>query len=197
VLDVATSFGIAEFDGAHWRRIRVGPQSVVRSMALDKDTGRIYVGGAGRFGYLEADGTGELQFVQLSDRLPPDQREFDDTWRTFVTPSGVLFQTEDAVYRWHGDRLTVIRPPSRMNRASAVDGKLYVTLPETGLNVLQGETLTPLPGTGSLALEVSPVIERYDRLRRSSTPRSSAARSIAALRSPTAASRWPRSTKAC
>jgi signal transduction histidine kinase/DNA-binding response OmpR family regulator len=165
VLYVATSFGIAEFDGAHWRRIRVGPQSVVRSMALDKDTGRIYVGGAGRFGYLEADGTGELQFVQLSDRLPPDQREFDDTWRTFVTPSGVLFQTEDAVYRWHGDRLTVIRPPSRMNRASAVDGKLYVTLPETGLNVLQGETLTPLPGTGSLALEVSPVIERYDQRR--------------------------------
>jgi signal transduction histidine kinase/DNA-binding response OmpR family regulator len=164
VLYVGTSVGLAEFDGAQWRRISIGPVSVVRSLAMD-DAGRIYVGGSGRFGYLEPNARHELTFVALSDRLTGADREFDNVWRTFVTPSGVLFQTEAAIYRWHEGALTVIRPPSRMYRSSLVDGTLHVTLPESGLNVLEGDKFRALPGTSSLALEVFPVVIRYDERR--------------------------------
>jgi signal transduction histidine kinase/DNA-binding response OmpR family regulator len=165
VLYAATSVGIAEFDGARWRRVELGVASTtVRSMAMD-DAGRIYVGGAGRFGYLAPDERRELKFVALSDRLQGADREFDNVWRTFVTADGVLFQTETAVYRWHRDALTVIRPPSRMFRGSLVEGKLHVPLPESGLNVLEGDTFRALPGTSVLALETFPVIVRYDERR--------------------------------
>lgn len=93
---------------------------------------------------------------------PVPHRPDSHTWRTFATPEGVLFQTEQAIYRWANDTITVIRPPSRLNRASLVDGRVYVTLPETGLNVLEGDGFRPLEGTASLASEVYPVIFRYD-----------------------------------
>jgi signal transduction histidine kinase/CheY-like chemotaxis protein len=164
VLWVGSSFGLAEFDGASWRRHQIGPVSVVRSLAID-DTGRIYVGASGQFGYLEPDAQGELKFTDLAVKLPQDIRDFSDVWRTFVTPDGVYFQSEVAIFRWHAGAVTIIRPPSRLNRASAVDGKIYVTLPESGLNVLEGDTFRVLPGTASLALEVFPVIVRYDERR--------------------------------
>jgi signal transduction histidine kinase/CheY-like chemotaxis protein len=164
VLWVGSSFGLAEFDGAHWRRHVIGPVSVVRSLAMD-ESGRIYVGASGRFGYLEPDAQGELKFTNLAVDIPQDLRDFSDVWRTFVTPTGVYFQTESAIFRWHNNALSVIRPPSRLNRASLVEGKIYVTLPESGLNVLEGDTFRALPGTARLALEVFPVVARYDEQR--------------------------------
>ena len=161
VLWVGTSFGLAEFDGAHWRRHQIGPVSVVRSLAMDK-AGRLYVGASGRFGYLEPDAQGELRFTDLSLQLPAGARDFADVWRTFVTPTGVYFQTEVAIFRWHAGALTVVRPASRLNRAAELDGTVYVTLPESGLNVLDGDGFRALPGTASLALEMFPVVLRYD-----------------------------------
>ena len=161
VLWVGTSFGLAEFDGAQWRRHEIGAVGVVRSLAMD-ESGRLYVGANGAFGFLEPDAQGELRFTDLAARLPQDTGDFSEVWRTFVTPTGVYFQTEAAIFRWHADALTVIRPPSRVYRASAVDGRIYATLPESGLNVLDGDAFRALPGTASLALEVFPVILRYD-----------------------------------
>jgi signal transduction histidine kinase/CheY-like chemotaxis protein len=161
VLWVGTSFGLAEFDGAHWRRHQIGPVSVVRSLAMD-ETGRLYVGSSGRFGFMEPDAQGELRFKDLSGGVPEDIRDFSDVWRTFVTETGVYFQTEVAVFRWHDGKVTAVRPATRLHRASAIDGKIYITMPESGLNVLEGDTFRALPGTASLALEVYPVILPYD-----------------------------------
>ncbi len=160
VMYFATNGAILEFDGASWRRIPIGSTGgSVRSMALD-DSGRIFVGSVGRFGYLEPDATGDLQFVAL--KAPSDAPSFSDVWRTFVTDDGVLFQSEQAIFRWDGQAMSVITPPSRLNRASVVAGRLYVTTPEGGLNVLEGTTLRPLPGTERLKNEPFPVLLPYD-----------------------------------
>ena len=60
---------------------------------------------------------------------------------------------------------TVIRPPSRFNRGSLLDGRLYISLPESGINVLEGDTFRALPGTDALAREVYPFVLRYDERR--------------------------------
>ena len=138
VLYVATNGAILEFDGATWRRMKIEASGAVRSLAID-ESGRIYVGGVTTFGYLEPDGQGELQYVRLDTRLPQEARTFNDVWRTFVTKEGTLFQTERAIFRWAANALTVIHPASRFNRASMVDDRLYVTTPEAGLSVLEGD----------------------------------------------------------
>ncbi len=164
VIYAATNTGVVEFDGANWRRIRTGPGGTTRALAMDS-SGRIYVGTGDTFGYLAPDTKGELQFVTLKNKLPADQQNFNDVWRVFATSDGVYFQTEQAIFRWANETLSVIKPASRFNRASLLDDKLYLTMPETGLNVLEGGTFRTLPGTASLAWEVTPVILRYDQRR--------------------------------
>ena len=61
--------------------------------------------------------------------------------------------------------MTVIKPASRFNRASWANGRLYVPVPESGLNVLDGDTLRPLPGTQALGSELGLVVLPYDERR--------------------------------
>jgi hypothetical protein len=115
--------GIIEFDGVSWRLIEMATLSTVRSLAVD-DAGVMYAGSQLDFGYLEPDDTGTLQFKSLGDKVPEHARGFSDVWRTWATPTGVLFQTEQAIYRWRDGAITVIKPPSRFNRSSYVNDKL-------------------------------------------------------------------------
>jgi len=161
VIYVGSQSGILEFDGANWRLIESPQRNVVRSLAISED-GRIYVGSSGEFGYLAPDGTGELHYVSLLDHVPQDARQFSDVWRAFATPSGVIFQSEERIFRWAGGAIQTLRASSHFNRASLVEGRIYLTIPETGLNVLDGDTLRPLPGTVSLGREVYPAILKYD-----------------------------------
>ncbi len=164
VIYVGSQSGVLEFDGASWRLIETPTLDTVRSLAIDA-AGRIYVGSVGDFGYLDPDASGELKYVSLLDRVPEADRRFSDVWRTFVTKDGVLFEGEQVLFRWANETITVLHPPSRFNRASLVDGQMYVTMPESGLNVLEGDTFRALPGTMSLAREVYPVVLRYDERR--------------------------------
>jgi signal transduction histidine kinase/CheY-like chemotaxis protein len=152
---------VLEFDGSTWRRIRLEPGGSGRSLAIDGN-GRIYVGSSSELGYLAPDEHGEMQFVSLVNRLPKNSPPLSDVWRTFAADDGVLFQTERAIYRWANDRMTMVQPASRFARASYVNGHLYIVTPESGLNVLDGDTLKPLPGTSALRDEAFPVVLKYD-----------------------------------
>ncbi len=132
VIYAATGGAVLEFDGATWRRVVVDSTSAVRSMALDA-SGRIYLGSATTFGYLEPDDKGKLRYVRLDTKLSEEARRFNDVWRTYVTGAGVYLQTERAIFRWANDKLTVIPAPSRFNRSSLVGDRLHLTTPEHGL----------------------------------------------------------------
>jgi signal transduction histidine kinase/DNA-binding response OmpR family regulator len=152
---------ILEFDGATWRRIRLESGGSGRSLAIDKN-GKIYVGSSAQLGYLAPDEHGEMKFISLVDRLPKNSPPVSDVWRIFVADDGVLFQTDRAIYRWANDRMTMILPTSRFARASFANGHLYVVTPESGLNVLEGTNLRPLPGTAALREEPYAGVLRYD-----------------------------------
>ncbi len=164
VIYTGSQNGVVAFDGVNWRLIETPNLTTVRSLAIDR-AGTIYVGSATDFGYLAPDAQGGFAYVRLADRVPPGAPAFGDVWRTFATDAGIFFQTEQAIFKWANEAFTVIRPPSRFNRASLVDGRIYLTLPESGLHVLEGETLRALPGTEMLAREVYPVIFRLDAAR--------------------------------
>ncbi len=156
---------VLEYDGASWRRIALSSlYGVARSMDID-DHDRIYVGAVNELGYLAPDRGGELKFVSLREKLPPSERDMEVVWRTFVTPEGVVYQSQSALYRWHDGTFTITKAASRFRRASMVDGRIYVVQPENGLNVVEHDALRPLPGTQRLVNEPFPVVARYDASR--------------------------------
>ncbi len=91
-----------EYDGVSWRKIDTAME-IVRSLAID-DSGKIWVGGNGGFGYLEPDAAGTLHYVSLLDKVPENDRSFTDVYQTLITPQGVFFRSFELLFRWNGDK---------------------------------------------------------------------------------------------
>jgi hypothetical protein len=80
----------------------------------------------------------------------------------FVTPDGMFFQAINEIFLLSHDTFTVIPAKSRFGRAQQANGRIYVGTPEDGLNILEGTTLKPLPGTARIGGEAFPVVLPYD-----------------------------------
>ena len=134
------------YDGVSWRKIDTA-MDVVRSLALD-DSGRIWVGGDGGFGYLAPDSSGTLTYVSLLDHVPENARSFTDVWQTLVTPQGVFFRSYELLFRWDGKTMHVWRPEpkSSFQALSAVRGRIYTAQNGVGLQEIVGDEIRNLPG---------------------------------------------------
>ena len=137
---------VLEYDGVSWRKIDTGMDSV-RSLTKD-DSGRIWLGGNGGFGYLEPNETGTLHYVSLLDNVPENDRGFTDVWQTLVTPKGTFFRSYEELFRWDGKSMHVWRaePHSRFQALSEVRGRIYTAENGIGLQEILGDVLQPVPG---------------------------------------------------
>ena len=115
---------VLEYDGVSWRKIPVSNGTVVRSLATD-DSGTIYVGAHGEFGYLKPDAHGTMRYVSLLDRVPADARKFTDVWSVIPLGDAVYFGAYRGLFRWsrRENSVRVWKPvrtsTSRLKRGSA------------------------------------------------------------------------------
>ena len=153
---------VIEYDGVSWRKIDVGMDNV-RSLALD-DSGTVWVGGNGGFGYLTADGKGTQVYVSLLDKVPEKDRNFTDVWQTLVTPHGVFFRSYEELFRWDGTTMHVwhARPQSRIQALSQVRGHIYTDENGIGLEEIVGDELRPMPGGDAYAKSIKLFLHPYD-----------------------------------
>lgn len=141
---------VLEYDGVSWRKIDTA-MSIARSLAID-DSGKIWVGGNGGFGYLAPDAVGTLHYVSLLDQVPETDRSFTDVWQTLIAPQGVFFRSSELLFRWDGKNMHVWRPESgsRFQALSLVRGHIYTAQSGIGLQEIVGDELRSLPGGGGL-----------------------------------------------
>jgi class 3 adenylate cyclase len=146
ILYFANTDGLLEFDGNTWRPIRL-PGRSVRSVGVDQ-TGTVYVGGSGEFGYLRPDATGTMQFVSLMDRVTQQDRGFADVWRVLPAPEGVYFSASRRLFRLNkGGTIQVWRPEKKFGRAFYVLNALYIQAVGAGLMRMgRDDRLAPVPG---------------------------------------------------
>jgi signal transduction histidine kinase/DNA-binding response OmpR family regulator len=157
-----SSRNIVEYDGVSWRKIDVGMDNV-RSLALD-DSGKVWVGGNGGFGYLAPDAKGTEVYVSLLDKVPEKDRNFTDVWQTLVTPQGLFFRSYQELFRWDGKTMHVwhARPQSRIQALSAVRGHIYTDENGIGLEEIVGDELRPVPGGDAYAKSAKLFLHPYD-----------------------------------
>jgi signal transduction histidine kinase/CheY-like chemotaxis protein len=144
-----SSSAMLEYDGVTWRKIFV-PSSVVRSLSTD-DTGKIWVGVNGNFGYLSPDAAGTLHFVSIIENVPAQDRSFTDVWQTLITPQGVFFRSYERLFRWDGKHMHVWshQPKSRFQALSAIRGRMFTAQDGVGLQEIVGDELRSVPGGDS------------------------------------------------
>ena len=137
---------LLEYDSVNWRKI-ITPMSVIRSLSLD-DTGRIWVGGSGNFGYLAPNAVGTMEFVSILDKVDPKDRGFTDVWQNLITPQGIFFRSYEELFRWDGKKVYVWHPEpgSKFQALSAVGGHIYTSQDGVGLQEIVGDKLQNLPG---------------------------------------------------
>jgi class 3 adenylate cyclase len=146
VIYVGNNEGILEYDGQKWRKLKLPNLSVVRSLAVDA-RGTVYVGGQAEIGFLKANNTGTLQYVSLLDHIDPQDRLFNDVWTTLTTRSGVVFSSNQRLFRWSPERgMKVWRPSSSFSAAFVADDVAYVIEKGSGLYRLVEDSLQPVPG---------------------------------------------------
>ena len=135
--------GVLEFDGVFWRLIRLTYGSAVRALAIDA-SGRVYVGGRGEFGYLEADSHGSSHFVALE--VPKGDKDFLDVWNVVPTSGGVYFGTDYKIFfRSNSGEIKVLRSKKRFGRVFAAYGELFAGMVDSGLRRLDGDDFVAGP----------------------------------------------------
>lgn len=157
--------GVLKFDGISWELIPIRNKSGVFSLAVDRSTNRIYVGGGSEFGYLIPNEDGRLTFLSLKDSIPAGHQEFDEVWQTFVTKHGVFFIANEGIFQWQDGRIIIHERIGATHVAYYVNQTLYIKKRGLGLYTFNGQTFVPIPG-GKL-LEGASIygLYRYDEKR--------------------------------
>lgn len=142
---IANNFGLLEFDGSKWKIYRVKNGSKMRSVAID-DSGRIYVGCQGDFGYFFPDRQGQLYYTSLADSLPSQYRNFDETWKVFLDDGKVYFCTFSNIFIYDHHDFAVVTPAHPIELSFMVNRELYVEEVQKGITQLDNNTLSLLQG---------------------------------------------------
>lgn len=135
---VGNTFGLIEYDGASWRLIPFRNDGVVPIVVIDRK-GAVWLGGSNEIAVLRPDSKGELQPVDVTERLPAAERDFGRLYVGAAAPEGVylasptrlLFFGEDGTARsWESG-------PNRFNGLFWLDGALHASKGSGGLMRLE------------------------------------------------------------
>ena len=88
---IANNQGLLEFDGLEWRIHPLPNRTIVRSITRDS-SGNIYVGGQGEIGVFRPNAYGNLEYTDLTYRLPQEYRQFEDVWNIVLDNDRILFR---------------------------------------------------------------------------------------------------------
>ncbi len=91
---------LLRFDGVRWEVIETPGLFDIVSLTWEGDD-RLWVGGVGEIGYVEADEAGVPRFTRLTEKL--GDHELREVWRIFVKDEGVFFVSVDSVLCWDGE----------------------------------------------------------------------------------------------
>jgi signal transduction histidine kinase/DNA-binding NarL/FixJ family response regulator len=147
---VGNNGALLEFDGVSWRRFII-PNYTVRSLAMDYETGTVYIGGKNEIGFMapDPDGKGILQYQSLLRQVEKDKLNFALVIRMHTIKEGIYFRTGTYLFRWHSGQLKVIAETDTNHRFKGsfdCHGKLFVRRDNLGLMKLVDEKLILVPG---------------------------------------------------
>ena len=143
VMYFGNTYGILEYDGARWRLIATPSKTISRALAISP-SGTIFYGSVGDLGYLSADEKGTVQLTSLRDKIPENERQFNDVWQVFCVGDNVYFLTREKIFRYSQGRFSVLPGKFATSQSLVFRDQLFYVDANHGLSVIQGDQITPL-----------------------------------------------------
>ena len=141
----ANTEGLLQFDGQEWELLRMKNHAGLRSVNIDP-TGRIFVGGAGEFGYWSRSDFGKMEYSSLSG-LVKDQQSLknDEIWRIIIDGDKIYFHTFSKSYLYQNNQIkTITADGEPFLFGFQVNGKMYFEQLPSGLHELNDSKLIPV-----------------------------------------------------
>jgi signal transduction histidine kinase/ActR/RegA family two-component response regulator len=139
-LYVGNQEGVLEFDGVSWRHLRA-PTPKVYALAAD-DAGRVWVGGQDELGVFAPDAAGNLAYTSLRPSLPPDLDPIGRVRGIVPVEGGALFSARRGLLLWRDGVFTAYPETGPSPWIQAVEGRVFVLVPEEGLHEWTARGLT-------------------------------------------------------
>jgi len=144
---------ILQFDGVHWRKIKIDNESIVRSLYITEN-GIILVGAQDEFGYLKTDHLGRLVYQSLIERIDSGNIQFTDIWKITVDEDKAYFISRNYLFSLpvseienNQSLIKFIYSEDRLHTLYTDDNHtLYTLIMGQGLFGLSGDSLKILPG---------------------------------------------------
>ena len=126
---IANNEGLLKYDGYNWTKYKLPNKTIVRSVALDTVSGRIYVGGQDEVGFFYGDKNGILIYKSIKDLLPPSYTSLEDVWDIHVSGKNVFFRSLEAIFQYNGEKINVISTKSeKINFLKVIGENIYLSL---------------------------------------------------------------------
>lgn len=144
--------GLLIYNSRDWQLIGLPNGSTARSLLLDSESGRLYVGASEEFGFYSSDpSTHALSYHSLVELVPQSVKTLKEVWQIHKIGNTLWFQADHVIFRYDGKSVTIINTPGRITASAIIDSKLYVAVAAHGLAELRDTDLVPVPGNDALA----------------------------------------------
>jgi DNA-binding CsgD family transcriptional regulator len=138
----ANNAGLLEFDGVDWSFYPSPNGTVIRSVAVDRNS-RIYTSGYREIGYWERDPMGHMVYTSLNPKAESLFSQNEEFWNTVIIGELVYFHSFSSVFIYDKGTFRVIRAGSLITSISELDGRLCVHLAGKGLFMANDTLLEP------------------------------------------------------
>ncbi len=160
IMYFANISGVLEYDGVSWRLITTPNNSAVFTLGIDKN-GVVYAGGEVELGYLAPDSLGQMRYISLVNRLPPENQDFVNILRIMTTSHGTYFVSLKFLFRLENitdtadssspsaeqlRQFRIWQSETQFQSAFAVRDTIYVPQVGVGLMKLVGDSLHLVAG---------------------------------------------------
>lgn len=150
---IANRNGLLRFDGSRWSVDPLPNNTTVRSVFVDDEAGRVYVGGFGEFGYFSSEGAEINKYHSLVSLIGNDRKEVAEIWNIFRDDKNALwFQSDYALLRLDAGKFSVFRMKARITSSASLGaGRTVIVGLENGdLFRFNGSAFIPVPGSDAL-----------------------------------------------
>ena len=113
----ANNGGILEFNGENWTKFELDNNEHPRS--FDKnDSGKIFVGGRGEFGYIDYNEFGKTVYKKISASV--DSLHFDDIWQVYCVEEHTYFVSKSHIFIYYNEKTEVIDVPDNQRIKTSI-----------------------------------------------------------------------------
>jgi len=134
--------GLLMFDSRSWQKVNVTNNTAVRSILIDDERPRIYVGASFDFGYFEPDSSNNRpRYHSLAQSLPKNSPGFSDVWNILKLGHEIWFHTDYMLICLTDDTCYYVESPKKITASAIFGSEIYVGFQDGGLAHVNGDEL--------------------------------------------------------